>query len=728
MTAKDLNRPGFLLAAGFFLAVLGQFFIGQAEKPYTLWLGIGFYALSLILTVRFFSGPKVNLPPRVPLSPAQEIAAFFLILGIGLFFRVYGIHQYPDGVFADRAEVANGAMGILNGQRPFLNALNFHVPEIPIYYLTAGWFALLGDAPKSYAWFDVALSTAGIVLTYFVFRQLTSARIALLAFFFLAVMRFNFAFAHQVYFQSQSVLFLGLTLVFLLAALRKNRPAFALVSGAALGIGLTAYQACKAIPLLVLVFLAFEFFADADREDFKKKAKVWLFLAGSFLFFAAPYFVWTLQTGELGRRDAEVSVLTSIRETGSLKPLAVNFRDEAMMFNRLADNNTQSDFDRHRMLDDGMGILFVFGFFYALTRVKERAYFLAVAGTVVMCLPSILSINGGHAGRSLGCTPFVALTCALFLDAVWTRWQASLPGTFPKRLAWAFVVFLLAFIAWENFHDYFQTQAKNSACQNDCSWTETRVGELIASDSAGKTDYFLPSRFYGHPTVQYLTQSQAGLIHPFDVSNLPKPAGKGRGFCFLLEDSKAGTADFLSREYPGSRVETLANPLGETTLYEVWVPAASLARLRPGEPRVSGGLLGLYAHTNDLSEKPFLIRRDPLINFNFRDLPGTGTPLFIHWRGQFNAPKSGFYEFLVITNGLGQARLSIDGQGPKDFAVNPPGRAELAGGRHSIDLYFKQGPTALATLHLLWKKPGAARYEFVPNGAFGKVANFQATP
>jgi hypothetical protein len=581
----------------------------------------------------------------------------------------------------------------------------------------AGWFALFGSLSQTYAYFDVVLSALGVVLAYLFFRQVTSPKVALLAFFFLAVMRFNFAFAHQVYFQSQSVLFLSLTFVFLLTAFRRNQPGFALVSGAAMAAALTAYQACKAIPILVLAYSAFEFFK--DRATFKKNARVWIFLGVSFLCFAAPYFYWTAQTGELGRRDAEVSVLTSIRETGSLKPLWANIRDEARMFNRQADNNTQADFGRHRMLDDGMGILFVLGFFYALTRLRERPFFLAVAGTVILSLPSILSIEGGHAGRSLGVTPFVALTCALFLREVFRRWKGLNLG----RSAWGagiLVCLLLAFIAWQNFHDYFQVQARDPACQNDCSWTETRVGEIIAQSDA-RTEFFLPSRFYGHPTVQYLTEGsgQAGQIHAFDPSDLPKATTVGRAFCFLLEDSKAGTADFLSRQYPGSRMQTLTDPLGETSLYEVWVPAAALARLKPGEPKVSRGLLGVYAHAESAPEKPFLIRRDPLVNFNFRDLPGTGTPLFIHWHGKLNIPTSGNYEFLVITNGIGKARLLIDGKGPKDFAVNPPGSVTLVKGADPIDLYFAQSPTALATLHLLWKRPGQAQFMFVSNTDFG---------
>ena len=76
------------------------------------------------------------------------------------------------------------------------------------------------------------------------------------------------------------------------------------------------------------------------------------------------------------------------------------------MFNRQADNNTQADFDRHPMLDDATGILFVLGFFYAAWRWRERPFFLSLAGVVIMSLPSYLSIDAGHAGPKLGCHAF----------------------------------------------------------------------------------------------------------------------------------------------------------------------------------------------------------------------------------------------------------------------------------------------------------------------------------
>jgi len=698
----------------FLLAAAGQACLAQAGLAWTLGPGILFYALGFLLLRRAWASPT---QPLAPITPRTEWISFLLILGVALAFRL-PLPGYPAGVFADRAEVALGAQRILSGGWwPGLELLSHHVPEIPIYYLVAGWFALFGASPQAFAYFDMALSLLGLVAVYFFLRETAGARAALWAFFLLAVMRWNFAFAHQIYFQAQSPLLVGLALGAFYAALRKDSAWRAALAGALGAAGLYAYQAGKALPILLLACAGFEFLRDA--KGFRKRAPLYGAMAAAFVLLAVPYFYRVACTGELGRRDAEVSVLRALEAQKSPAPLAVNFAKQALMFNRQADNNTQADFNRHRMLDDGTGILFVLGFFYALTRLRERPFFLAAAGVCVMSLPSLLSVDAGHAGRSLGATPFVALSAALLLERLASHWRAANP---KGPWAWAAPVGLglfLTFIVFENAWDYYGVQVKNPACQNDCSWTESRVGEIIGRSDAS-TDFFLPSRFYGHPTVQYLAGTKAGQSHPLDPAHLPQPI-RGHAFCFLLDDAKAGILAYLEKEYPGGQAQSLADPLGEVSLLGYRIGAPALDRLAPASLGLKRGLWGVYAHSEDPNEKPFLTRWDPLVNFSFRDLPDVGTPLFIHWRGSLEAPGAGDYSLGVLTEGLGKAKLLVDGMGPAAFDSNPQVRARLSPGAHRLDLYFKQAPTPLAPLHLLWLKPGAAQFEVVPNEAFGKV-------
>jgi 4-amino-4-deoxy-L-arabinose transferase-like glycosyltransferase len=702
----------------------GQFFMAQEGEGLSLALGIGFYALSVFFLFKLSSPSKLETSAKSQtLSLPVEVLFFLLILSLGWFLRASGAGQYPEGVFADRAEVALGALRILHDHwRPSLDALSLHVPELCVYYMAAGWFKLFGESPEHFAYFDVFLSTAGIAFMYIAFRQLTGPFPSLLAFFLLAVMRWNFAFAHQVYFQTQTVFFMSLALAFLLYALRKQKPIWAALAGIFLGAGLYSYQAFKAVPFLILALMLLEFFR--EKERFRRNREVWAVLWVVFLLTAAPLLGWVLQNGELGRREPEVSILARIHSEKSLWPILENLRDIALVFNHaMLDGNSQSNFRHHRVLDDVTGVVFVLGFFYALRRVKEKPFYTALAGLGIMCLPGFFSISGSNLGRLLGATPFVAYLCGLFLSDLWNRWRDLRPSTSLNRAAAALGLLLLAAAGYENYYEFFQVQARLPECINDCSWPESRAGQLLAGLSPG-TQSFLSSRFYGHPTVRYLAYRNEEETHPLDLTQPPKPEAypKGSDFCFVLDEFKQGTIEFLTALYPGGSVSAERDALGNTPLYIYQVPAQALAKIPKGSPRMERGLLGLYRHGQDESEPPFLRRWDPILNFGYRDLPMTGTPLFIRWTGKFKAAVGGHYNLWgAIFSATDQGRIEVDQKRSQGLSANPAWEGDLKPGWHLLDFYFQDGGSPVAAASLLWKPPGREKYDFMPNEVLGLI-------
>ncbi len=601
-----------------------------------------------------------------------------------------------------------------------MDALDLHVPELWIYYMTAGWFKLFGSAPEVFAYFDVFLSTAGIILMYFFFRQWMGPFKTLLSFFFLVVMRWNFVFAHQNYFQSQTILLMGLTLLPLFYALRKHKPVFAAIAGLVLGAGLYSYQSFKAFPLLVAVLMIFELIREGKL--FRKNREVWVVLWIVFILMAAPYAAWALHHGALGRREAEVSVFSMIHTQNSLIPLWDNIRDAALVFNHSgADWNNQANFQHHRILDDITGILFVLGFFYALQRVREKIYFIGLAGLGLMCLPAVFSNCGASLGRLLGATPFVAGLCGIFLSDLWGRWNATQPSPISKRFVLCLFLLVLAVVGLENYYTYFLIQTKIPDCIDDCSWPESQTGRFIAGLPAG-TECFLPSFYYGNPTVKYLTYPNWDRIHPLDLSRPPQPGlySKGSDFCFLLDGLKGGTLQYLENLYPGGSATVFRDPLGNIQLYTYLVPSGDLERFKKG-PLSKKGLEGVYRHTSDAHEAPFLKRRDPLLNFSFRDLPMTGTPLFIHWSGQFKTDKKGLCRIAGMLFAPSTGRIAVDQKGRMEFTNQPYWEGELKPGSHHLEFYYRDPGTQVTQVNLLWEPPGRNQFEVMPNEVFGNI-------
>jgi hypothetical protein len=415
--------------------------------------------------------------------------------------------------------------------------------------------------------------------------------------------------------------------------------------------------------------------------------------------------------------------LNLIQKEKSPQPLLRNVVAAAGMFNRQGDSIHQANFESRRMLDDVTGPLFLLALFYGLIRFRERAYGLAVAGFAVFCLPAVLSVNGDHAGRMLGATPFIAYLVGLLLMDTWDWWAASEgKNRTLKRIGAAGVGLLLAAAALENFQTYFFRQVLDPICLGDFSWAETRVGRL-ASRTAGGREVFLLSRFYGNPTVDCLAYPVHASFHLLDMARLPRRGefAPDKGFVFFLDELKMGDVEYLQAAYPGGQTFSFENPTGQTTVYAYQVDPASLQKLRPGTPRVDRGLKGVYSRADKPNDPPFLSRLDPVINFTFRDLPSTSAPLRIHWTGRLRVPREGLYEFLVVTLDPDQARLSLDRKVVADWELHPTVRQQLGAGNHLFELEFQKGDGIVAAVNLLWKKPGDSQFQFIPNDAWGPI-------
>lgn len=132
--------PGFLIL----FAVTGQFFMVQADKPYTLWIGLFFYALAFWELKSFFSRRSSSLETSFTKT---EGLFFVLVLGLAAFFRLYRIDVLPAGMHTDQGLTGLCALRIEHeGWRPFYEIFNYQIPEVLLFYQLAVWFRWAGDS------------------------------------------------------------------------------------------------------------------------------------------------------------------------------------------------------------------------------------------------------------------------------------------------------------------------------------------------------------------------------------------------------------------------------------------------------------------------------------------------------------------------------------------------------------------------------------------------------
>lgn len=689
------------------LAALGQGLMAQNCMPATIFPALVFYVLALLLWwVVALQAEKAELLKGEPLPARLEWMLFGLIFLLAAFLRVYKLNEIPSGIFLDASGPAVMALKMdhENWKPPFFMMPQFANPTY-VLYLLAFWFRWVAPTQANLFLFYVFFALASLPLVYWTFRQLTGPRTALLTLYFIAVMRWHMVFSRIGFRGIQVPFYMFGTLAFFLYGLRQKKGWPFLISAFFLAGGLYTYQAFKALPLLMAILLVYEY-----RQNPKAlKALVWPLLTSTALCFilAVPLLRYWTQQGSLGTRESQIFIGKEVVQEKSLRPLVRKAIQTVLMFNRKGEEQPRHNYKDHPLLDDVTGLFFVLGFAFAFWKWKQRPYFYAVCGFLVMSLPGVLSSEETQSHRMLGALPFVAFFAATAVLA----WQKGMAGRFPSARSWinGLVACLLIFAAAENIKTYFVDQAGDYDCWRDFNIEASTVGKTIVENP--DTAYYLAPAFYQHFTVQYLDYFESNRVHLLDLGGMNhQPLDNHLSkICFVLDEGKSPTLDFLKKLYPGGREEPFKDRKGETLAFFYYIPSPVQPLLfRDGLERRLEGSQGSHW--------------DPLINItSIGDLGVSHPPLQAVWKGKIQVPTTGSYGFLILTHDEGE--LDLDGRKVVNTLQGGEGLVWLKAGWHFIELTCRResNPDVELDFHFLWKKPGEKQYEVVPNPAFGKI-------
>lgn len=689
-----------------------QGLIAQSTDQPSLILWLVYFTAALFFA-RYALSPVPA--PAVPLASKTERVLFIAIMGLAAFLRIYRLDSIPSGLFADQGFEGWTALRILHeGFRPTWEADVFQNPALLLYQL-AGWFFLVPAGRLTFYLFFVLISLVTLPLVYAAFRQLAGTRAALCALFFLAVMRWNINFSRNGFPTIQVPFYIFGTLAFLLLGLRTGKRWAFYLSAVFFGLGFYTYQSYKAFPLWLLLLAICVLFQ--NRGVLQPNGKPLGMFLGIALVLILPFLLHNLNQQGLGSREDSISILTRVVEAGNLSPLLENIHKTALMFQWQGDPLSRHNLSLHRMLDDGTGILFLFGFVMALLTPSNKVSFFALTGFFVMSLPGVLSINSAHANRLLGLTPLIALMAALPLSALWERLEGSGHKFFTLTLAGL----ALAFITWQNADLYFHAQPADPDAFEQYDSEETFVGQKTGQYGGAYDLYFSPyySPIYSLKFLSYFHRVHIHLFKvPEDLAPPAKPNGMGKGF--FLESDRNGLYALLKRLYPGGRVEDFLNPKGNLSMRLYLVPPEELAKKKGLSPdqMVPRGLRGYYYDDPKNLKTPALVHNDPLLNFSNEGSFPLKAPVIL-WKGILEAPRSGTYHFFIST--WCDASLLLDG---KEQISTGEDHADcfLQEGAHPIEVIFQNpGGENSWCLDLYWQKPGANKDEIIPNEAFGII-------
>ncbi len=575
-------KYGFYLAGillSLILIGIGQALFRQAWNDSTLAPGAWLYlAAAVVFVVGCWPWFREGLK-NLNLSFQTEMIALGLILALAAFLRLYHIGSMPQGLFIDQGFVGYSARRILHesGYHPFYISEIFLMAYAMTLYQVAIWFKFFGENEMALRTFYVFLAMLGLPLIYWTFRQLAGPRMALATLFILAVMRWHIIFSRNQFPTIQVPLYMFATLAFLLYGLNNAKRWAFVTAGVLFGLGFYTYQGFKIMPVLLVVYTAYEFCA--DRKRILKNWKNILFFLGVAVIVTSPILTDMVVHKNFGDRESQVSIFTEVSKQHSMRPFWEGALRTSLMFGRKGDPNARHNLQDFQMLDDISAALFVLGLGYGIAHIKRRKYFYAVTGFFVTSLLCLLTIDAAHANRMLATTPFMAFLIATPVAVIWARVLKFI----GSKAEWVFLVLLAPvafFMLSQNWDVYFNKQGKSVSSWHEYAARETEVGRRMARYGSAY-DYLVAPPYMGYHTINFLGYKDLDKLEAlnFPEAIISHSGDPNRGVYFAVEEDRPAVAEMLKSYYPGAVDESLLDPDGHKAVYFLKVPADQLRKV-----------------------------------------------------------------------------------------------------------------------------------------------------
>ena len=418
------------------------------------------------------------------------------IVGVYLGLTIYHLRGLPAEWYGDISIEHRQVLAILRGGFPW----QFHLSAGPAYHYIVAVFALLfGPNYETYKIASVVTGLLVVPLVYWMGVELSGVRLGLLAALVAATSFWLILFARlgsspQIL---SPVLAAG-SVLFLLRFSRTKRWVDVILSMFLANWGLFTYPSTFVLPVIILGLIALQWLFAGQR-------RLWwrAFLVSALVLL--PFVAWFAFTVETTPAFSPGGYVGSkvIGGTDSPQTLLIKSGKNMLvalgMFQWTGDHAFRTNASGQPMLDPLSGVMMDLGLVWLFLnkRLRQRWAFILVP-VVILVMPSaapgIPVIEIPSASRAFGAAPFVSLTVAFGLDALWViipyllsksgaliaRLRAQinrpsnlrvgdetlspssplkLPDGWRERVAGILVGILLLLIGYFNIHKYFVVYA-----------------------------------------------------------------------------------------------------------------------------------------------------------------------------------------------------------------------------------------------------------------------------
>ena len=305
-------------------------------------------------------------------------------IGVGIAFRLHLIGSQPLGVWFDEAQNGLVARRILEDPsfRPVFIGEATQLPAL-FFYVFALALKLIGHGILALRLVTTVAGILTLLFTYLLARELFDQRVAVLATFFLAAMRWHVNFSRLAMHGIFAPLFMAATFYFLVRGLKGKGSANFVAAGVMMGVGLQGYYSFLLVPfVLASVFLHHVVFARVlSRRRLLVGMSTFALVTAAVY---APVGIWALLHPDEFSQRAQAVTITAGRSPAEVAQVVWrSTKQHLLMFSSAGDRNGRHNMPGAPMLDRVTGFLFVLGLGLALWRWRDPGHFLLLVWVAV---------------------------------------------------------------------------------------------------------------------------------------------------------------------------------------------------------------------------------------------------------------------------------------------------------------------------------------------------------
>jgi hypothetical protein len=523
-----------------------------------------------------------------------------LLLAITLlaaFLRLYRIDSLPPSDGYDQAAYGLDVLAILKGAHPIFFPSNFGREALFSYLITL-CYLVIGDVAIAVYVTSAIAGVLAVPATYLAAEEILHdeegalGRLgSLLAALALAVLYWHFSWSRLGMRAILVPLLASTTVWLMLRGLRTGSHWAFAGCGLSLGLSLHTYQAARALPLLVLLGLAY---AHGRRRSFRRRdlADVLLVFGIAALVFAPLGVYFLAHPGSSDERIGQTLVVESGDGLqGNARTLLEQTINAAAVLLLRGDADARVNVLGHAALNPFFLTAGALGLAFGLARLRQARYLVLLLWLGGLTVPAILARYGAVTKRAIGATPAVAIYVAVGCLASWDavqRWAARRHPSWQAVLRTVLAVAIgggILYTGISTYHDYFVVWASDPNMFTHFETGQSAIGRYIKDLPLDERIYISPVPADHQSVVLNSGQRQGYKSYQGRFCMVvPAQTTSPTTYVIVPTDDKNSLSLLESYLPQGEIVHEGPLHYGQPYFYAYQVPAGVQAQLAPAHP------------------------------------------------------------------------------------------------------------------------------------------------